>query len=47
VLVDLSAAFCAYPEPWRLFVDRNHPSMTANRAIIAPGITAALAGSKR
>ncbi|WP_293989428.1 acyltransferase family protein [Sphingomonas sp.] len=35
-LVDLSTPFCAYPEPWRLFVDRNHPSMTANRAIIGP-----------
>jgi hypothetical protein len=45
-LVDLSAAFCAYPEPWRLFVDRNHPSMTANRAVIGPGLAAALARSR-
>ena len=45
-VVDLAGAFCAYPEPWRLFVDRNHPSMTANRAIIAPGLAAALARTK-
>ena len=46
-VVDLAGAFCASPEPWRLFVDRNHPSMTANRAIIAPGLAAALPRSKR
>lgn len=45
-LVDLSTAFCAYPEPWRLFVDRNHPSMTANRAIIAPAFAAIMSESK-
>ena len=44
IVVDLSVAFCAYAEPWRLFVDRNHPSMTANRAIIQPVLTEVLAG---
>ncbi|MDB5678126.1 acyltransferase family protein [Sphingomonas bacterium] len=47
MVVDLSTAFCAYPEPWRLFVDRNHASMTANRAVIAPVLAAALAGSRQ
>lgn len=47
IVVDVSAAFCAYPEPWRLFVDRNHPSMTANQQIIAPELLHALANQKQ
>lgn len=42
IVVDLSAAFCAYPQPWRLFSDGNHPSLTANREVIAPALRAAL-----
>ncbi len=42
-VVDLSAAFCAHPRPWMLFTDRNHPSMTANREVIAPAMQRALA----
>jgi peptidoglycan/LPS O-acetylase OafA/YrhL len=41
-VIDLSAAFCAYPEQSRLYFDGNHPSLTANRAVIGPAVKAAL-----
>lgn len=41
-VVDLSAAFCAHPQPWKLFTDGNHASMTANREVIAPAVRRAL-----
>ena len=42
LVVDLSAAFCAHPRPWRLFVDSSHPSLTANNEVIAPTLRQAL-----
>ncbi len=41
--VDLSSAFCAHPRPWLLFIDSNHPSLTANKEVIAPTLRAVLA----
>lgn len=37
-IADLSEAYCAYPQPLRLFTDGNHPSLTANTRIITPAL---------
>lgn len=37
-IIDLSADYCAHPEKNTLFIDNNHPSLTANTEVIAPGI---------
>lgn len=44
-VIDLSAAFCAHPRPWTLFFDGSHPSLTANREVIAPAVQRAVLAS--
>lgn len=39
-VIDLAPASCRYPAPERLFSDPNHPSQTANTAVIAPMLRA-------
>lgn len=41
-IVDLSQAFCDYPQSNLLFSDHNHPSLTANKQVVTPQMARAL-----